>query len=267
MALMSSAVSLYTPENCAVAYQLNWSYALFWTRPPNDHNWFSDLQALCEKDSIRLLQHQFKPPNVSQFLVSTTPSVPPVLIAQRVKGRLQHLVRAKQPRAFRRNYSLRSLGSTRYEKLDAYIASQVKHHPMADARVQERFAEYQIHRPEVDLAAPRRNGHADFCCNLHVVFATEERWREIRHEVLVRVRKMIESASQSKGHFLRRAGILPDHVHLTLGCDPKESPGEVALSYMNNLAYAQLMGDVFRYSYFVGMFGEYDLGVIPRSAP
>jgi hypothetical protein len=44
-------------------------------------------------------------------------------------------------------------------------------------------------------------------------------------------------------------------------------PGEVALSYMNNLAYAQGMSEVFRYSYFVGTFGEYDLGVIPRPAP
>ena len=264
---MSSAGSIYTTENCAVAYQLNWSFALFWTRPPNDHNWFSDLQSACEADSVRLLQHAFKPPNVSQFLVSTTLSVPPVLIAHRVKGRLQHLIRATRPKAFRRNYSIRSLGSTRYEKLDAYIASQLQHHPMADARVQERFAAYQLHREEVDLAAPRRNGHAAFCYNLHMVFATQQRWREIRHDVLVRVRKMIESASQRKGHFLRRAGLLPDHVHLTLGCDLKESPGEVALSYMNNLAYAQGMTEVFRYSYFVGTFGEYDLGVIPRSAP
>src|SRR4029077_19121670 len=107
--------------------------------------------------------HGFKPPNISQLLVSTTPSVAPALIAQRVKGRLQHIVRAAQPKAFRRHYSLRSLGSTRSEKLDA-------------------------------------------------------------------------------------------------------SPEEVALTYMNNLAYAQGMSEVFRYSYFVGTFGEYDLGVIPRSA-
>ena len=78
---------------------------------------------------------------------------------------------------------------------------------------------------------------------------------------------MIESASQRKGHRLRRAGLLPDHVHLTLGCNPEESPDEVALSYMNNLADAQGMSEVFQYSYFVGTFGEYDLGVIPRAGP
>jgi len=31
-----------------------------------------------------------------------------------------------------------------------------------------------------------------------------------------------------------------------------------------DLAYVQNMSEVFRYSYFVGTFGEYDLGVIPK---
>jgi hypothetical protein len=46
-------------------------------------------------------------------------------------------------------------------------------------------------------------------------------------------------------------------------CKLEESPQDIALSYMNNLAYAQGMKAVFKYSYFVGTFGEYDLGVIP----
>ena len=255
---------LYTPADCKVAYQLNWSHSLFWNSPPHDCGWFPDLAKAREADSIRLLEHEFKPPNVSQFLVSATPSVPPALVAHRVKGRLQHLTRRTAPKAFKRNYSLRSLGSTRQEKLDAYIASQLEHHPMADARVQERFSAYQVYHPEVDLVSARRNSYAQFCCNLHVVFATEERWREIRHDVMLRVRDMIESASRRKGHLLRRAGLLPDHVHLTLGCGLEEPAEEVALSYMNNLAYVQGMSAVFRNSYFVGTFGEYDLGVIPR---
>src|SRR5262249_41743738 len=154
-----------TAENCAAAYQLNWSYSIFWANSPDTGAWFDELQQACNPDSIRILQHAFKPPNVSQFLVSTTPDVSPQVVAQRVKGRLQHLIRASRPAAFRRNYSIRSLGSTRAEKLNAYLASQLEHHPMADQRVQERFAEYQIYNPEIDLSAPRSTSHATYIWN------------------------------------------------------------------------------------------------------
>ena len=36
------------------------------------------------------------------------------------------------------------------------------------------------------------------------------------------------------------------------------------LGYMNNLAYVHGMKPAFRFSYYVGTFSEYDLGVIPR---
>jgi len=264
---MPRSAPIYTSENCQSAYQLNWSYSIFWHLPPLEFTWFSTLKNVCEADSIRLLEHEFKPPNVSQFLVSTKPNISPRVIAQRVKGRLQHLIRGAVPNAFRRNYSIRSLGSTRADKLDAYLASQLAHHPMADERVQRRFEKYQIHHPETNLLAFRQSAHAVYSYNLHLVIVMDERWREIRDDVLVEIQNMIESASRSKGHLLKRAGLLPDHVHLTLGCDLSELPEEVALSYMNNLAYAQGMKPVFRFSYFVGTFGEYDLGVIPRPPP
>jgi hypothetical protein len=75
---------------------------------------------------------------------------------------------------------------------------------------------------------------------------------------------MILGASEQKGHWLSRAAILPDHIHLTMGCQGEESPEEVVLSYMNNLAFSCGMKPVFKFSYYVGTFSEYDLGVIPR---
>jgi hypothetical protein len=76
--------------------------------------------------------------------------VTPLVIVQRVKGRLQHLLHGTMSKPFRRNYSLRSIGSTRREKLEQYLATQLSHHPMADPRVQQRLEQYQIFRPEVD---------------------------------------------------------------------------------------------------------------------
>ena len=254
---------IYSAENCAAAYQLDWSYSVFWHNSPSDFSWLEKLQERTEPDGIRILQHQFDPPNVSKFLVSSKPHVSPRLIAQRVKGRLQHLTRDRMPNAFRRNYGLRSIGSTRREKLERYLGAQLDHHPMPDARVQERLKEYQIHCPEVDLSQPRRTSHALYWFNLHVVIVNNWRYIEIRHEVLLKLREMILKASRAKQYDLSRAAIVPDHIHLTLSCELEESPQDVAMGYMNNLAYACGMKRVFKFSYYVGTFSEYDLGVIP----
>jgi REP element-mobilizing transposase RayT len=135
---------------------------------------------------------------------------------------------------------------------------------MADPRVQRSFAKYQIHHPEIDLSQPQQTQHAIYWYNLHLVLVNEGRWREINDDTLQRMHDTIERASKAKGHLLSRAAILPDHVHMTLGCKLEEMPQEVVLSYMNNLAYACGGKAVFRFSYYEGTFSDYDLGVIPR---
>ena len=256
---------LYTPANCSnSAYQLNWSYTIFWHSRPTDFSWLDELKTMNEKDHIRILQHEFKDSNMSQFLISTRPTVIPLIVAQRIKGRLQRILCDSVPNAFQRNYSLRSIGSTKREKLEKYIAGQVAHHPMGDSAVQDRLDDYQIRNLDVDLSLPQRTAHAQYWHNLHIVLANDGRYMEIRHELMDRLREMIVKVSKSKGHRLSRAGILPDHIHITLGCSLDESPENVVLCYMNNLAYACGMKPVFQYSYFVGTTGDYDLGVIPR---
>jgi REP element-mobilizing transposase RayT len=255
---------IYTPENCVAAYQLDWSYSIFWRDPPTDFDWLPPLREVAEKDNIRVLQHQFAPPKISKFLLSTQPHVSPKTIAQRLKGRLQHSIRAQMPDAFRRNYGLRSIGSTRRGKLEQYLSSQLEHHPIADERVAQRFIQYQIHHAGVDLSQARSSSHSLYWYNLHIVMVNDRRWREIRHDVLLRIRDMILNASCAKGHRLSRGAILPDHIHLTLSCALEESPQHVALGYMNNIAYANGMKPLFAFNYYVGTFSEYDLGVIPR---
>jgi hypothetical protein len=55
---------------------------------------------------------------------------------------------------------------------------------------------------------------------------------------------------------------LSDHVHLVAGIPFEQSPEDVALGYMNNLAFAHEMQAVFCPSYYVGTVGEYDTGAI-----
>jgi hypothetical protein len=85
---------IYTPDNChSPAYQLDWSYTIFWRASPLDTSSLGALQQLNAPDHIRILEHEFRRHHVSQFLISTRLSVAPLRIAQRVKGRLQRLVR------------------------------------------------------------------------------------------------------------------------------------------------------------------------------
>jgi len=258
---MNAPTPIYTSENCRAAYQLNWSLALFWSGPTADDAWLAELQVATEPDGVRILKHRFAKPGVSQFFVSTRPETAPERLVWSVKGRLQHLLRRQRPKAFHRNYGLRSVGSATREAIEGYVRSQVEHHPMADPRVQDALRALRIGGGTVDLSAPRHNAYAQYCYNLHVCFVNEGRCMEIRREPLERMRDMIIRAAAKKGHLLSQAGIVPDHVHLAIGCSVTESPGEVALSYMNNLAYACDLKRVFAFGFYIGTFGEYDVGV------
>jgi hypothetical protein len=55
-----------------------------------------------------------------------------------------------------------------------------------------------------------------------------------------------------------------NHLHVLVGCDVVDAPRDVALSMMNNLAFAHGMTPVYRQSFYVGTFGPYDHGAIRR---
>jgi REP element-mobilizing transposase RayT len=233
--------------------------------PPRETEWLVALKAATEADGVRILEHRFRNPEISQFLTSTTPDSAPPQIVRSLKGRLQYLLREQLPKAFRRNYSIHSVGSADLTAVEAYVAAQLEHHRMADDRVQLRLAKHQIHCPEVDLSLPVRGSHGEYHYNLHIVLVHAERWTEVRDDALTAIREMVMKASRTKGHRLSRAGILADHVHLLLGCNLNEAPQEVALGYFNNLAYAQGMRPVYQYGFYVGTVGAYDLGAIRRN--
>ncbi len=255
---------LYTPTLChSPAYQLNWSYTLFWREVPPTDLTLEALQIATEPDGIRILQHEHTHPKVSQFLISTRPEIAPKTIAQRVKGRLQHLIRKNVPKAFQRNYALRSIGSTRRSKLEAYLESQLDHHPNADPTFTERLEALQLSNREVDFESYQETTHARYWHNLHIVLVNECRYREGDLDRLTAMRSMLVKAASKKGHQIGHVAMLPDHLHFLLRASLVESPQNIVLAYMNNLAYAVGQKSIFAPSYFVGTFSEYDLGAIP----
>jgi hypothetical protein len=77
---------------------------------------------------------------------------------------------------------------------------------------------------------------------------------------------MIIRAAAKHDWRLSRIGLLSNHIHVLLGAGVRESPAEVALSLMNNLAYAPGMTPAFRFRYYVGTFGPYDRHAVRRRA-
>jgi REP element-mobilizing transposase RayT len=133
---------------------------------------------------------------------------------------------------------------------------------MADPRAHALLERFQVAHGEIDLSRPRSSAHGIYWYNLHVVLVHRERWAEIREPVLERLRHMVEEVCRAKAYWLSRAGILPDHLHLALGSPHDVAPADVALAFLNNLAYVHGMKAVFQFGAYVGTFGEYHQGAV-----
>jgi REP element-mobilizing transposase RayT len=255
---------LYYRDNCTPSYQLRWSLALFAIAPlPSPSEWIDSLRDVIEQDRIRLLEHSMES-NVVRLLLSTQPSVAPSQIVKLVKGRLQHLLKDYVPKAFRRNFSLTSIGDAHRTEIESYVSSQLGHHPLTDRRVEQRFQAFQFAFIDVDPLAEQFSSHGRYIYGLHLVLVNDARWREIREDRLVITRDMFFKTARKKSHRVSRLAILPDHLHATLGCNFGESPEEVAFGYMNNLAFAQGMREIFSFSYYTGTFGNYNMQAVRR---
>jgi hypothetical protein len=123
---------IYTAENTKAAYQLNWSVALFGSNEvPSSTDWLPHLRSAAAPDGVRILECHAPRSNVVQFLTSTLPALSPSQIIRCLKGRLQYILREKNPKAFRRNYFIGSVGEVNSQVLDQYVGKQAGKHPMA----------------------------------------------------------------------------------------------------------------------------------------
>jgi REP element-mobilizing transposase RayT len=257
---------LYTAAGVKAAYQLRWSLAVFSKDPlPAVETWLPDLKQAVERDSVRILEVSPSPENVWHFYLTTQPEVPPPAIVKSVKGRLQHRLRPTNPDTLKRNFSLKAVGDARRDVVEDYVASQLGHHRMADARVQSFLQKYQVEFPDVDLTGHTLSSHGAYTYNLHLVLVHDGRWNEVRDEALEKTRDMVLRVARNRQHRLSRMSLLADHLHLVAGIPPKQSPQEVALGYMNNLAFAHGMRAIFCHSYYVGTVGNFDTGAILNS--
>jgi REP element-mobilizing transposase RayT len=257
---------IYTAENTKAAYQLNWSVALFGAKEiPLSTDWLPLLKPATDPDGVRILECHRPSSNVIQFLISALPALSPSQIVRSVKGRLQYVIRAAIPKAFRRNYFIGSVGEVNSRVLDQYVGKQAGKHPMADAAVQSRIESLQFHDSRVDLSSRRTGTYGQYVHSLQIVLENSEDWHEVRDDVLLGSRNMIIRCAAKKGWLLSRIGILSNHIHILVGIGVNESPESAALSLLNNLAFAQGWKRVFKFSYYAGTFGRYDRNAIRRA--
>lgn len=255
---------LYTLANCTASHRLTWSLAVFWREAMAVPDWLAPLRTGLGPDGIHLLEHHPASEHVSQFLLSSMPHRSPADVVRLVKGRLQYLVRAAHPKPFRRNYFICSVGPAGREHVEGYVRSQLAHHRMADASVQQMLQRLQVTCPGVDLSKVQFSAHGEFIHNLHLVFVYDQRWSEVREEELARNNDTVLRVAEKKGHRVSAIGVFADHMHVTVGCNVDDAPGEVAVSYMNNLVFRQGMRPLYQAGYYAGTFGEYDLWAIRR---
>jgi len=194
--------------------------------------------------------------------VSTKPHIAPSEIIRSTKGRLQHLIRAQSPKAFRRNYCIRSIGSATRTVVEDYVASQLGHHLLLDVQLRNRLAGFQRCDSGVDLSLPVFSAHGEYFYNLQMVFVNEERWMETRDEVLECLSEAIDATAMKHGLRLSRVALLPEHIHLTVGCPIDRAPESLALEFLNNFASVYGMKAVYQFGYYVGTIGEYDRGAV-----
>lgn len=255
---------IYTPQNVLrPAYQLRYSWSgwpsagAFPPLPPLD-----ELKQAWDADGLRLLEQRFRPEMI-QLTFSVKPHVSPVLFAARVKGRLQHAYRASgRATAFSRKVSVRTIGENHRTEVEEYIKAQVAKEPLADGRFKAFLQPFTFHSPAVDLSAASETRSGRYWYNLHVVLVTQQRHRYRDAAHFATLRDHPGRIAEKNGHRISTLSAMPDHLHLALRGAIEHAPETIALSFMNNLAYALGQKPVWEFGYYVGAFGEYDMNAV-----
>lgn len=257
---------IYAAAGLRAAYELRYG----WTGWPSDAPFPVELirQLLpavapeWENDGIRVLESSLAPEQLLLTL-SARPQVSPITLAARVKGRLQHHCRlAGTPVAFSRKVSVRSVGHNNRDQVEVYIGRQAAKEALADERFRELLERLCVRFPEVDLSQPTETNSGRYWYNLHLVLVVAERYRVGNENLLLKVRDTCLRIGAKKEYSVSRLAVMPDHLHLALRGTIEHSPEEVALAFLNNLAYAVGQRPLWESGYYAGTFSEYDMDAV-----
>lgn len=264
---VQSSQPLCDPTNAKAAFDLRYTWTGWPSQGQFEHERpeaLDELKPLWEQDGLRLLESTWTVDAV-KLTFSTNPSVSPVLLAGRAKGRLDHAMRtAASPISFSRKVAVRSVGENARQNVEQYIARQVINERFVDPHFEARMQEFSIHNPDVDLSQPAESARGRYWYNLHLVLVVVERGCISDYDVLALLRDRSIAIGAKKGYLLSRLSVLPDHLHIALRGVIGQSPAEIAGSFQNHLAYALGQKRVWEDSSYIGTFGEYNMEAIRR---
>jgi REP element-mobilizing transposase RayT len=257
---------LYRAADLHPAYQLRYGWTGWSGSAPFPTDLLArllpDLAPEWEKDGLRVLESTLAPRQL-QLTLSTTPQVSPVTVAARVKGRLQHHCRLKgSPIDFSRKLAVRSLGDPTRAEVERYVRDQVANEDLADDRFREMLEAFTTVNKEVDLAKPTETNSGRYWYNLHLVVVVSERYRIGEPDALARIHDTALRVCAKKGYAASTLAVLPDHLHLAVRGAIEQTPEEIALAFLNNLAYALGQKPWWQSGYYVGTFGEYSMAAV-----
>jgi REP element-mobilizing transposase RayT len=262
---------LYRRADLRPAYQLRYGWTGWPSKAPFPGDLLTrvlpDIAPEWENDGLRVLESSLTPGQI-QLTLSTTPQVAPVVLAGRVKGRIQHHCRRRGvPIDFSRKVAVRSLGDPTRAQVEAYIGNQVPKEALADERFRKMLASLTVVNPQVDLSQPTESSSGRYWYNLHLVLVVSERYRLGEAAALAKIRDTALRICAQKGYAASALAVLPDHLHLALRGAPAQSPEEIALSFLNNLAHVLGQRPWWEAGYYAGTFGEYGMAAVRPKGP
>jgi hypothetical protein len=149
---MPAIEPIYIFSECNFAFQLRWGITIFWQKSVDEKHWFASVAEQLDPLGIRILSWQWKRAKVSQFAVSTLPQISPANVVSLLSEFLQDAIQEISPKALRSRFSIRSYGTQERKIIEAYVAKQPAHHPLASASSQELFESLVIENKSVDLS-------------------------------------------------------------------------------------------------------------------
>jgi REP element-mobilizing transposase RayT len=250
----------------STAYQLRWSLAIFpKSTLPEPNRWTETLSKACEADGVRVHDAYRSANNSLMLLLSSQPQVKPATIVQRVKGRLQHLLRPQGQVSWQRNFRLTALGDANTESVDRYVEDQLGHHRMASDRTQQVLQELAWHDPTVDLDRPINSGHGQYVLGMHAVLVHAEHWRNANRDFLELTQKSIRATLAHANCQAARIAMLTDHVHVLFSSSYDVAPADVIIAMMNDSSESHRGLRRWSDGFYVGTCGAYNMAAVRRN--
>ncbi len=199
----------------------------------------------------------------AQILFDVQPEVSPVMCTTRAKGRLQHALRqADTPVRFSRKIAFRSLGENVDRSVEGYVRKQVRKEGFVDPRYVAKMDAFTVENDAVELSDPVATASGRYWFGLHLVVVMAGRRRLVDYELMGKIRDTCLAIGRKKGCGIKAVSVMPDHVHVAVKGNIELSPEEIALSYLNNLAFVMGRNRVWKDEYYVGTFSKYGMGTI-----